>query len=245
MSNFPYTVILTGAGVSAESGIATFRASDGLWERHRIDDVATPEGFYRNPELVQAFYNARRAELAGVQPNSAHQAIARLQRLVGERLFLVTQNIDDLHERGGSPQVVHMHGELLKARCVTSSKVMDCASTMEANEPCSCCSPPSVMRPHIVWFGEMPLDMEQIYAALSRAELFVAIGTSGNVYPAAGFVAEARRRGAFTLELNLEPSVQQGLFSKGCYGPASVTIPRWVDAMLHHENWRDALVRLA
>lgn len=243
MHNFPYTVILTGAGVSAESGISTFRASNGLWEQHNVEDVATPEGFSRNPALVQNFYNARRAELAKVAPNEAHKTIARLQRLVGDRLFLITQNIDDLHERAGSPQVLHMHGELLKARCVRSGRIGDCTAAMRTDEPCQCCEPPSTMRPHIVWFGEMPLGMDQIYAALARAELFVAIGTSGNVYPAAGFVAEARRHGAFTLELNLEPTVQQGFFSKGCYGPATDTVPSFFDVMLKNEAWRDALAQ--
>jgi NAD-dependent protein deacetylases, SIR2 family len=244
MRDFPYTVILTGAGISSESGIATFRSTDGLWEQHRIEDVATPEGFMKNPALVQQFYNQRRAQLMTVTPNAAHQAIARLQRLMGEKVFLVTQNIDDLHERGGSYQVAHMHGELLKARCVRSGRVTDCLTDLLPEPACDCCKPSSMMRPHIVWFGEMPLGMECIYDALAKTELFVSIGTSGNVYPAAGFVAEARRQGAFTLELNLEPSVHNGSFSAGSYGIATKVVPHWVDLMLKSDDWEHDLRRL-
>ena len=225
-------VILTGAGVSAESGIATFRASDGLWEQHRVEDVATPEGFARNPALVQRFYNQRRAQLAHVQPNPAHQAIARLQRDWPGQVILITQNIDDLHERAGSSQVLHMHGELLKVRCVRSGLVTDWLGDITAQTHCRCCVPACSLRPHIVWFGEMPLQMDEIMDALWRADLFVAIGTSGNVYPAAGFVAEASRAGADTLEFNLEPSVQHSHFQHAIYGPAGVTVPLWVDDLL-------------
>ena len=193
MSRLPNIVILTGAGVSAESGIATFRAEDGLWEQHRVEDVATPEGFYRNPALVQDFYNQRRAQLATVNPNPAHQAIARLQREWPSCVTLVTQNIDDLHERAQSPAVIHMHGELLKVRCIHSGRVYLWPGAVHDDSLCSCCTPSRTLRPHIVWFGEMPFAMDEIYSALRQADLFIAIGTSGNVYPAAGFVAEARR----------------------------------------------------
>lgn len=237
MRSFPHTVILTGAGISSESGIATFRSTDGLWEKHSLEDVATPEGFMRDPALVHQFYNQRRAQLRTVEPNVAHQAIARLQKKMGEKVFLITQNIDDLHERGGSHQVLHMHGELFKARCMASGRVMDWRTDLSPESQCNCCKPSSVMRPHIVWFGEMPLGMEHIYDALEKAELFVSIGTSGNVYPAAGFVAEARRHGAVTLELNLEPSAQQGLFTAGSYGLATKIVPDWVDLMLQSDDW--------
>ena len=241
MRSFPHTVILTGAGISSESGIATFRSTDGLWEKHSLEDVATPEGFMRDPALVHQFYNQRRAQLRTVEPNVAHQAIARLQKKMGEKVFLITQNIDDLHERGGSHQVLHMHGELFKARCMASGRVMDWRTDLSPESQCNCCKPSSVMRPHIVWFGEMPLGMEHIYDALEKAELFVSIGTSGNVYPAAGFVAEARRHGAVTLELNLEPSAQQGLFAAGRCGLATKIVPDWVGLMLQSDNWIDDL----
>jgi NAD-dependent deacetylase len=228
----PKIVVLTGAGVSAESGIPTFRASDGLWEQHRIEDVATPEGFLRDPDLVQNFYNQRRALLKSVQPNPAHDAIARLQQQWPDRVTLITQNIDDLHERAGSPEVIHMHGELLKVRCVRTGQVYAWSEDVTAADRCSCCQLGAVLRPHIVWFGEEPLQMQAIYEALSQADLFVAIGTSGHVYPAAGFVAEARQGGARTLEFNLEPSQQRSHFVQAIYGPAGETLPLWVDKLL-------------
>lgn len=239
MSQHARIVILTGAGVSAESGLATFRAHDGLWEQHRIEDVATPEGFIRNPQLVQNFYNQRRAQLSSVVPNQAHQALARLQREWPGDVMLVTQNVDDLHERGGSPQVIHMHGELLKARCVQSGQVVAWLNDITAETRCACCKPAAILRPHIVWFGEIPLHMEHIYTALGQADLFISIGTSGNVYPAAGFVAEARRHGALTVEFNLEPSEQRSLFQQANYGPAGETLPGWVDRLLKEPTkWR-------
>jgi len=228
----PRIVVLTGAGVSAESGIPTFRASDGLWEQHRIEDVATPDGFRRDPDLVQNFYNQRRALLKSVRPNPAHDAIARLQQQWPSTVTLITQNIDDLHERAGSPEVIHMHGELLKVRCVRTGQVYAWSEDVTAADHCSCCQPGAVLRPHIVWFGEEPLQMQAIYEALSQADLFVAVGTSGHVYPAAGFVAEARQGGARTLELNLEPSQQRSHFEQALYGPAGETLPLWVDKLL-------------
>lgn len=227
-------VILTGAGISAESGIATFRASDGLWERHRIEDVATPEGFARNPQLVQDFYNARRRQLASddVTPNTAHEALARLERHCSGSFLLVTQNVDNLHERAGSVNVLHMHGELLKVRCECSGEVYDWLSDITPQDLCTCCQPGRRLRPHIVWFGEMPLGMDVIYNALTNADMFISIGTSGNVYPASGFVQLAREAGAHTVELNLDPSQGQGLFAQKIYGPATQVVPRFVDALL-------------
>lgn len=234
--NFPYTniVVLTGAGISAESGIQTFRAEDGLWEKHRIEDVATPEGFQRNPDLVQNFYNERRKDLLAphIKPNKAHLALAKLEKSFTGKVTIVTQNIDNLHERGGSKHVIHMHGELLKSRCSHSNKVVKQSGDLFTGDLCSCCDPAAQLRPHIVWFGEMPLEMDDIYAKLARADLFISIGTSGNVYPAAGFVQEARLNGAHTIELNLEPSLVQNQFEEKRYGKATDLVPELVDEIL-------------
>lgn len=224
-------VVLTGAGVSAESGVPTFRASDGLWEGHRIEEVASPEGFAANPTLVQDFYNRRRALLPTVQPNAAHRALAALAARWEGDFLLVTQNVDDLHDRAhaGTPpaagfELIHMHGELNKARCTATDRVCDWTGDLDPYHD-SPFSPDGWLRPHIVWFGEMPLEMERIYRALEACDLFVSIGTSGAVYPAAGFVREARLAGARTVEINLEPSLGAGLFDEGVYGPATETVP--------------------
>ncbi|MCV9877695.1 Sir2 family NAD+-dependent deacetylase [Brenneria izbisi] len=234
----PRVVVLTGAGISAESGIRTFRAADGLWEEHRVEDVATPEGFERDPQRVQAFYNARRRQLQQpeIVPNAAHLALANMEALLGDNFLLITQNIDNLHERAGSQRVIHMHGELLKARCCQSGQVVDWSGDLTADERCHCCQFPAPLRPHIVWFGEMPLYMDKIYQALSQADYFIAIGTSGHVYPAAGFVHEAHAHGAYTLELNLEPSQVESQFDEKIYGPASVVVPEFVGGWLTRRN---------
>ncbi|WP_245806046.1 NAD-dependent deacylase [Erythrobacter donghaensis] len=224
-------VILTGAGISAESGIDTFRSSGGLWEQHRVEDVATPEGFARNPNLVLNFYDMRRAALAEVAPNAAHMALARLEREFAGDLLLVTQNVDDLHERGGSARVLHMHGELKSALCTSCETRAPWQATMIERPPCPVCRAPT-LRPDVVWFGEMPYQMGRIYQALERCDLFVSIGTSGAVYPAAGFVQEARSNGARTLELNLEPSEGSRFFHESRHGPASVLVPQWVGEVL-------------
>lgn len=223
-------VVLTGAGISAESGLQTFRGGDGLWCGHRIEDVATPEAYARNPALVQEFYNTRRRQLAEVEPNAAHHALARLAAGWKGNFTLVTQNVDDLHGRalaevtpGKGFRFIHMHGELKKARCNRSGTVSDCDRDLAAD---------SHLRPHIVWFGEMPLEMDAIYRALGRADLFVAVGTSGNVYPAAGFVQEALAAGAHTLELNLEPSLVGSHFGEARYGRATQLVPAWVESLL-------------
>ncbi|WP_281545296.1 Sir2 family NAD+-dependent deacetylase [Grimontia sp. SpTr1] len=232
---FPYKniVILTGAGISAESGIRTFRAQDGLWEEHHIEDVATPEGFARNPALVQTFYNQRRRQLqSGVAPNPAHEALAKLERELEGSVMVVTQNIDNLHERAGSENIIHMHGELLKARCSGSNQVLDWKDDIMVDDLCHCCQMPSPMRPHVVWFGEMPLDMDKIHTALVEADLFISIGTSGSVYPAAGFVHEAAINGARTIEVNLEPSAVESEFDEKRYGKASVLVPELVEEIL-------------
>ena len=230
----PRVLVLTGAGISAESGIRTFRAADGLWEEHRVEDVATPDGFARNPELVQSFYNARRHQLQQpeIKPNAAHQALARLEAELGDRFMLVTQNIDNLHERAGSQNVIHMHGELLKVRCTQSGQVIDWKGEVTADDKCHCCQFPAPLRPHVVWFGEMPLDMDHIYMALQMADIFIAIGTSGHVYPAAGFVHEAKLHGAHTVELNLEPSQVGSEFEEKHYGLASEVVPEYINRLL-------------
>lgn len=230
----PRVVVLTGAGISAESGIRTFRAADGLWEEHKVEDVATPEGFARNPQRVQAFYNARRSQLQQpeVRPNAAHIALAELEAVLGDHFLLVTQNIDNLHERAGSRNIIHMHGELLKVRCTGSGQILHWTEDVKPDDRCHCCQFPAVLRPHIVWFGEMPLQMDEIYQALADADYFVAIGTSGHVYPAAGFVHEARLQGAHTVELNLEPSQVGSEFDEKNYGLASEVVPAWVHGLL-------------
>lgn len=230
-------VILTGAGISRESGLHTFRDADGIWAQVRLEEVATPEAFARDPDRVQGFYNARRRSLLdpAVQPNAAHQALARLERHRQGPLLLVTQNIDDLHDRAGSRDLIHMHGELLKVRCTACGGLHVWPADLSAADACPACTRPGFLRPHIVWFGEMPLAMERIgdaLEALQPNDLFIAIGTSGNVYPAAGFVAEARAAGALALEINLEPTDGAHLFHAGLYGPATQTVPALVDALL-------------
>ena len=230
-------VILTGAGISAESGIKTFRDHGGLWENHRIEDVASPEGFRRNPVLVQDFYNARRAQLqtAEVKPNDAHRALAFLEREwkaqgLGE-VLVVTQNVDNLHERAGSKNLIHMHGELLKARCLKSGKVFEWKEAILPETRCTCCGISRTLRPHIVWFGEIPMELERISLALRRCEIFAAIGTSGQVYPAAGFVHEIPRI-ARAIEINAEESAVSDAFSEHLIGPATQRVPEWVENTL-------------
>ncbi|MFT4634721.1 MAG: NAD-dependent deacetylase [Arenicella sp.] len=236
-------VVLTGAGISAESGIKTFRADDGLWEDHKVEDVATPEAFERDPWLVQKFYNERRRPLLNhqVQPNSAHQALAKLEREFEGDFMLVTQNIDNLHELGGSTEVLHMHGEVLKMRCKQSSRVFDCYYDIEVADLCDCCGKPNHLRPHIVWFGEMPLYMDEISSAISKCDLFISIGTSGNVYPAAGFVQIAKQSGATTLEVNLQKSLIANDFDQAVYGKAGAVLPLWVDQFLAESNSSEKL----
>jgi NAD-dependent deacetylase len=224
-------VVLTGAGVSAESGVPTFRGADGLWEGHRVEEVATPEAFVLQPTLVQRFYDARRAALAGVEPNAAHRALARLEEAVVDDLLVVTQNIDDLHERGGSSRVVHMHGRLRAAWCVACDDRVEWYGDLGHLPPCPSCDA-TALRPDVVWFGEMPYELDRIFDALDEADLFVSIGTSGAVYPAAGFVQHAAARGAHTLELNLEPSAGTHLFDEARHGPASALVPEWVSQLL-------------
>jgi NAD-dependent deacetylase len=225
-------IILTGAGVSAESGLATFRGPDGLWEGHRVEDVATPEAFARDPALVHAFYDARRAKLAAVQPNAAHEALARLDAEWPGELLLVTQNVDDLHERAGSKRLIHMHGELKKGWCVTCGERFPWDGDMGEDAACPLCEQHGRVRPDIVWFGEMPYEMERIDETLRGCDLFVSIGTSGAVYPAAGFVQTARYCGARTIEMNLEPSLGSYMFHESRTGRAGELVPAWVEEVL-------------
>jgi NAD-dependent deacetylase len=219
--------VLTGAGISAESGVPTFRDADGLWEGHRVEDVATPEGFARDPEAVQRFYDARRAQLATVEPNAAHRALADLERHPAHDLLVVTQNVDDLHERAGSRRLVHMHGELLSAWCLVCDAHHRWTGPLLDAPACPACGE-RALRPDVVWFGEYPHELDRIDEALRSADLFVSVGTSGAVYPAAGFVAAARDHGARTLELNLEPSHGTALFDEARHGPAGTVVPAWV-----------------
>jgi len=235
-------VVLTGAGISKESGLDTFRDADGIWARYRIEDVATPEAFARDRERVQEFYNARRRQLleADVEPNAAHRALAELEAAWPGEVLVVTQNIDNLHERAGSRNVLHMHGELLKVRCGTDESVHEWPRDITPTDRCPRCGETGTLRPHVVWVGEMALEMDRIYAALQSCGLFLAVGTSGNVYPAAGFVQEVRLAGiAHTAELNLEPSETVTLFAEKRHGPATRIVPQYVSQLLQHRD-RDA-----
>jgi NAD-dependent deacetylase len=231
MSHIRNIVILTGAGISAESGIDTFRGGGGLWEQHRVEDVATPEAFARDPELVLRFYDMRRAAIQTKAPNAAHEALAQLDRAWPGELLIVTQNVDDLHERGGASRVLHMHGEHLNAWCLACDSRPRWTGPLIDRPPCPDCGEPA-LRPDIVWFGEMLYRMDDIYDALRNADLFVSIGTSGAVYPAAGLVRNARERGARTLELNLERSQGSAWFDETRLGPATEVVPQWVEEML-------------
>lgn len=232
-------VILTGAGISKESGLETFRDPDGIWAKVGIEDVATPEAFAHDPARVHAFYNARRQALLSdtVRPHAAHLALARLEADWPGEVLLVTQNIDNLHERAGSKRLIHMHGEILKARCLACGAVSPWAEDLTVDSRCPGCGQSGRLRVNVVWFGEMPFDMERIYDALGACDLFVSIGTSGNVYPAAGFVEEVRFHGrGHTVELNLEPSEGYSLFAERHYGPASEIVPAFVERILR-EGW--------
>lgn len=226
-------VILTGAGISAESGIKTFRANDGLWENHRIEDVATPEAFQRDPELVHKFYNMRRQQLLSeaVRPNLAHHALEDFERNPNYSTLIVTQNIDNLHERAGTKNIIHMHGELLKSFCINTLQRAPIYKDLTVKSTCDCCQKRNTLRPDIVWFGEMPYQMDEIYNAITECDLFLSIGTSGNVYPAAGFVEAANHSGAHTVELNLEPSAVRSAFKETRYGKATGIVKEYLQQL--------------
>ena len=232
MSRFSDIVILTGAGLSAESGVATFRDKDGIWSKVDYRDVATPQGFARNPALVHDFYNRRRRDHAKVRPNAAHLALARLEQEFPGRVLVVTQNIDALHEAAGSRNLIHMHGELLVALCQHCGSTHAWMEDLSTETQCPRCGSDQGMRPDVVWFGEMPYHMAEITSRLLVCDLFISIGTSGNVYPAAGFVAEAGAAGAHTVELNLEPSEGVSFFAEAIYGPATKVVPAYVELLL-------------
>ena len=225
-------VVLTGAGISAESGIETFRAAEGLWANHHVDDVATLEGFARNPQLVYTFYNQRRRQLLTpeISPNAAHSALAKFEHEFGGEFLLVTQNVDNLHERAGSENLIHMHGELLKMSCLNSKLIFDVSEDFDYDTHCRCCRSAGNLRPHVVWFGEMPLQMNRINRALENCDMFVAIGTSGNVYPASGFYQTAKIRKARTVELNLERTGSS--FDQHICGPATESVPQFFNSLL-------------
>ena len=235
-SGFKRIVILTGAGISAESGISTFRDKDGIWAKVDLRDVATPEGFARNPRLVLDFYNARRKASGNATPNAAHLALARLEAEHGAndgRVVAVTQNIDLLHEAAGTRNLIHMHGQGNLSLCNhCQARHPWGLEDLTVDLECPSCRKAGGLRPDVVWFGEIPYHMDRIYEELGRADLFLSIGTSGNVYPASGFVAEARRSGAHTVELNLEPSEGVSLFHEAHHGPASKVVPMYVDRIL-------------
>ncbi|MEM1307418.1 MAG: NAD-dependent deacylase [Pseudomonadota bacterium] len=232
MPAYEKILILTGAGLSAESGVSTFRDPDGIWSKYNIEDVATPEAFARQPDVVQDFYNNRRRGLLGVKPNAAHEALARLQAKYPAPVIIVTQNIDNLHEAGGADDVIHMHGELHQSLCANCGARKPCDHDLGLDDHCASCGHTGSLRPDVVWFGEMPYQMDEIYEHLSSADLFISIGTSGNVYPAAGFVAGARGAGAHTVELNLEPSEGVSYFADAIHGPATQVVPAYVDKLL-------------
>ncbi len=232
MPSYSNIVILTGAGVSAESGLGTFRDEDGLWTKYDLNEVATPEGFARNPSLVHAFYNARRRNLLNSKSNAAHAALADLEKKSDAEILLVTQNVDNLHEQAGSANLLHIHGELLKVRCTACHHEDEWLDDLSLSSSCPACITPGNLRPDVVWFGEMPKHMHDIYDALAQCDLFVSIGTSGSVYPASGFVAEARAAGAHTVELNMEPSEGESLFAEKHYGPATEVVPDYVRGLI-------------
>lgn len=228
-------VVLTGSGISAESGVSTFRDPDGVWASYDYREVATPEGFAANPQLVHDFYNRRRRDVQKVAPNAAHVALAELEDGLasqGGRLTLITQNVDDLHERAGVKNLFHMHGELLKAECAACGDVREWRADLTIEAKCGMCDHAGAMRPHVVWFGEMPRFLDEAAAAIASADLFVSIGTSGSVYPAAGFVAEARAMRVPAMELNLEPSENAVLFDEARYGQATDVVPAFVRNIL-------------
>jgi NAD-dependent deacetylase len=232
MPFYPNIVILTGAGLSAESGVATFRDEAGIWSKVRVEDVATPEAFERDPIRVQEFYNTRRRDHVGIAPNAAHSALARLEQQHKGNVLIVTQNIDALHEAAGQKNLIHMHGELLKAWCLSCDERHSCLGDLISQSRCPNCQVVGRLRPDVVWFGEMPYRMEEIEHALAVADMFISIGTSGNVYPAAGFVQLAKRAGAHTVELNLEPSEGARRFHEAIHGPATQVVPAFVDRLL-------------
>lgn len=229
---YKHIFVLSGSGLSAESGVKTFRDNNGLWEEHRVEDVATPEAFARDPKLVYRFYNLRRQQLKEVAPNPAHQALARLQREASCKITLVTQNVDDLLDRAGAKEVLHMHGELRKARCVVTENVFNWEDEFDASTLCPCCRRPGNLRPHIVWFGEMPFYLDEIQEALTNCDLFLCVGTSGVVYPAAGFVQLATSKPCMAIECNREQTQISQYFDRHILGPAGETVPTLVDELL-------------
>ncbi len=235
MARYNSIVILTGAGLSAESGVSTFRDKDGVWNEFNWQEVATPEGFARNPKLVYDFYNTRRKGHAQVKPNAAHFALAKLEKEFDGTVTFVTQNVDALQEQAGVKNLIHMHGELMAALCSHCQSRYPCDEDLSAELACKNCGDTGGMRPDVVWFNEIPYHMEDISLHLAACDLFISIGTSGTVYPAAGFVSEAREHGAHTVELNLEPSDGISMFHEGIHGKATVVVPSFVERLLREQ----------
>lgn len=233
MSLYKRIVILTGAGLSAESGVGTFRDKDGIWSRYDVNDVATPEGFARNPDLVHEFYNNRRQAHKDVKPNAAHYALAALEQQYPGDVLTITQNVDALHEQAGTKNLIHMHGEIHKAMCMHCKNKTAWYDDLTVQTACPSCGKTGGMRPDVVWFGEFPYHMEEIFEALSKCDLFMSIGTSGTVYPAAGFVADARQAQAHTVELNLEPSEGASMFHEVLHGLATEIVPLYVKRLFN------------
>lgn len=232
MSSHRHIVILTGAGLSAESGLSTFRDKGGIWSKYRIEDVATPEAFARDPAAVLDFYNMRRRKVLGVRPNAAHAALAKLESDFPGTVTTITQNIDPLHEKAGTRNLIHMHGEILKVLCMHCGGRHPCEDDLTVDLVCGTCNKRGGLRPDVVWFGEIPYRMEEVNAVLGTCDLFLSVGTSGNVHPAAGFVAKARAVGARTVELNLEPSRRNSLFTDSIHGRATEIVPDYVARLL-------------
>lgn len=234
MRKFQNIVVLTGAGLSAESGVSTFRDPQGIWSKYDWREVATPEGFRKNPDYVHEFYNMRRRAHRGIKPNAAHFALARLEAN-HTHVTIVTQNVDALHEAAGTRSLIHMHGEALRALCTHCTRSLPWLDDLSTVTPCPTCQKTGGMRPDVVWFGETPYHMEKILDTLAVCDLFISVGTSGNVYPAAGFAAEARANGAHTIELNLEPSQVATAFHETIYGRATDIVPAYVCRLLAAE----------
>ena len=232
MAKFKSAFLFSGAGLSQESGVKTFRDNNGLWENHRVEDVATPEAFERDPELVYRFYNLRRQQLGEVEPNEAHRAMARFQKEFSGETLIVTQNVDDLLERAGCEDVLQMHGELQKMRCSRTGKVFFAPPEFDASSQCSCCHETGRLRPHIVWFGEVPFYMSEIEAAIERCDVFLSVGTSNQVYPAASFVQFAKARGVHCIEVNFEETALSHIFDENHYGKAGEVLPRVLSRLL-------------
>ena len=229
---YKHIVFLTGAGISAESGLATFRSENGLWNNHRVEDVATIEAYLRNPDYVHQFYNDMRPELFKAEPNPAHLAITDLQSNYPAQIDIVTQNVDTLHEKAGNKNIYHIHGQINQIVCLNCGHVFETWGDISSEDKCEKCGVVGMLKPNIVFFGENLLYMDKVDNLLKSCDLFISIGTSGVVYPAAGFVQIAKMFGADTIELNMEQTSNNRLFDRHIYGPAGTTLPALVQELI-------------